>query len=73
MAVTMIPLKSSAVAAIGHDPDANECHVRFKNGGEYIHQNVSAQEFEEFKSAPSAGKHFATYISKKSFKKIGGR
>lgn len=51
-------LLSSTISSIAHDPETGNMEVAFKSGKTYSFQNVSAQQFEEFKLAPSPGKHF---------------
>lgn len=53
----MNPVTSSHIEAIGHDGD--EMRVKFKSGGTYVFKGVKADEFENFKSAKSIGKHFS--------------
>ena len=54
---------SSNVEAIGHDPDAQELHVRFiKSGETYVYYNVEEWVFQEFMNADSKGKYLNNYI-----------
>lgn len=55
-AVTMIPVKSSTIKAIGHD--GTDLHVEFVHGGKYTFHNVPAKLFNEMLKAPSVGKYF---------------
>lgn len=52
------PVNSSTILSVGHDPETNEMEVSFKSGKTYNFRNVSAQQFENFRLAPSPGKHF---------------
>jgi hypothetical protein len=58
-------VKSSAIAAIGHDAETNTLHVRFHSGGTYQYPDVSAAEHAAFANAPSIGRHFAQHILSK--------
>jgi len=55
--VTMIPVKSSAIASIGHDPETNELHVTYSGGGTYVYPDVTADHHAELMKAPSIGAH----------------
>ena len=57
------PVKqSSNVDSIGFDPDTESLEVRFKHGGTYRYEGVSAQKYQELMAAPSVGKHIHTHI-----------
>jgi KTSC domain len=60
--VKMTPVESSAVASIGHDPELNELHVNYKNGGRYIFPDVTADHHTELLKAQSIGKHLNTLV-----------
>lgn len=66
------PVVSSNIQAIGHDPRTNELVVEFKNGSRYSYPNVTTAQFEAFKAAESAGKHFAANIKGLPFTKLEG-
>lgn len=53
----MHEVKSSNIAAIGHDLDIMT--VQFHNGGIYEFKNVTEDEFEEILFAPSVGRAFS--------------
>lgn len=63
---------SSQITEIGHDPKTDTLAVRFKHGGTLYHyQGVSAEKFEQFKSAESVGAFLGKNIKgKHEFKKI---
>lgn len=63
--VDMQPVKSSNVEAIGHDPDTNTLHVRFKGGDLYHYHDVDAEKFAALKAAPSVGSHLHQHIKAK--------
>ena len=65
--IEMIPVESSQIHAISHDPESNTLAIRFKRwNGEisslYHYQNFTAEDFERFRSAESLGKHFGAHI-----------
>lgn len=64
--INMIPVQSSQLAEIGHDPDTNTLAIRFHGKGRpgnlYHYQNVTADDFEALKSAESHGSHFIRNI-----------
>lgn len=66
----MIPVQSSNIKAIGHDP-TGYAFVEFKNGGRYRYGSakrpVSAQIFEAILKAPSKGKAVDQLLKKAGF------
>ena len=54
--VTMLPVSSSNVAAIGYDPVDMTIYVRFKSGATYGYPGQPPGRFTAFKNAPSKGK-----------------
>ncbi len=60
----MIPVESSQVAAIGHDPRRNEMKVQFHSGGTYLYRNVTTAEFEALRKAESIGSQFSRTFKK---------
>lgn len=63
MGITLTPVESSQLAAIGHDPATNTLAVRFKAKGDapgnlYHYQNFTDKDFEDFQKAESKGSHF---------------
>jgi hypothetical protein len=57
-----IPVTSSSIASIGHDPTTNTLHVEFKNGRVYAYADVSAAHHAALLSAESIGAHFGKHI-----------
>ncbi len=55
--MTLTPVKSSAVSAVGYDPATKTMHVQFVSGGTYEYTGVPADVHAAFVSAPSIGKH----------------
>ena len=65
--IALEEVKSSQIAAIGHDPQTSTLAIRFKNWkGEptslYCYDNVSAEDYQAFKTAESVSKHFSKHI-----------
>ncbi len=64
--ITMIPVQSSQIHAIGYDPETGTMQVQFLRGsGEqrgpgalYQYTGVSAEDFAAFEKAESKGSHF---------------
>lgn len=55
--VNLVAVASSNIAAIGHDAETSELHVKFKNGGVYAYRGISAAQHAELMAAPSIGAH----------------
>ena len=49
------PVSSGHIESIGYDPDQELMVVRFKSGDEYAYNNVSFDQFESIREAPSVG------------------
>lgn len=64
--ITMQPVESSQIAAIGHHAESNTLAIEFtaKNGpgSVYHYQNFTAEQFAAFAGAESVGKHFYAHI-----------
>ncbi|MCC6800438.1 MAG: KTSC domain-containing protein [Anaerolineae bacterium] len=60
--LTMAPVESSQIAAIGYDAATLTLGVTFKQGGHYRYAGVQPEDFEAFRQAPSAGRHFDKFI-----------
>jgi hypothetical protein len=58
-------VKSSNIAAIGHDEATNTLAVKFSSGHAYHYPGVSKAEAEALKGAKSIGSHFAQHIRPK--------
>jgi KTSC domain len=52
------PVESSAISAVGHDPQTNTLRVEFSSGGVYDIANVSAQEHQSLTEAASPGSFY---------------
>ena len=66
-----IPVKSSNIKSIGHDPDTGIMHVEFSSGDIYEYAGITAQEHRMLLTANSVGTHFHQNIrGKKTGRKI---
>ena len=57
-----VPVHSTMIAEIGHDPYTNILEVRFHNGRIYHHFMVPRYEYEALMSAESIGAYFNRVI-----------
>jgi len=57
-----LPIVSSNLSAIGHDPRMMVLEVEFKNGSVYQYSGVSSSVYDALVSADSHGNYFNTYI-----------
>jgi len=53
----MQPVESSNVAEIGHDPETQKLHIRFKDGSLHEYSDVPAETHEELMMADSKGRY----------------
>lgn len=59
----MHPLDSSLIAAVGHDAEKLELHVRFvRSGATYVYYDVEAEILQNLINAASSGRYFNTLI-----------
>jgi hypothetical protein len=58
----MIPVESSAIEAIGYEPDREELYVLFLSSETYIYHGVSPEAFDGIMNAESKGTHLNTII-----------
>lgn len=61
----LIPVTSSNIEAIGHDPATNELYVKFKTGATHIFAGVTADQHDAMRDAESVGKHFHAHVKGK--------
>lgn len=52
----VVPKESSVVESHTYNPEAQELRVKTKNGGEYIHGDVTPEQAQKFAAAESKGK-----------------
>lgn len=64
--VDLAAVKSSNIAAVGHDPQSSELHIEFKNGGKYVYHGISADQHAALLKAPSIGSHLHKHIKPKA-------
>jgi len=58
----MIAVRSSAISAIGHDPETLRMRVRFRDSGTYDFCGVPEHVFLRFLQAPSKGRYYHRHI-----------
>jgi hypothetical protein len=57
-----IPVKSSQIASIAHDPETNTMEVIFNGGSHYRYEGVSPEVFSYVRDAESVGNAFGRHI-----------
>lgn len=62
---SMTAVTSSHIAAVGHDAARNDLHVRFKDSGHYVYENVPAELHRHLLQAESVGGFFARFVKGK--------
>ncbi len=69
--ITLAPVESKRVGAIGYDPTTKTLAVQFKAGARaiYHYPGVEPETFEEFKAAKSLGTYFGQNLQKLPFEK----
>lgn len=65
MAVEMMPVRSSNIASVGHDPETMELHVTFHSGQTYVYSGVDAAAAQDLTTNPSPGSYFARWVKGK--------
>lgn len=60
--MTMLPVDSDWIAAIGYDPATLTIHVELKKGGRYHVGGASQADFDNFAASESKGRHFNNHI-----------
>lgn len=63
--ITMTPVKSSNIDAIGYDEATGNLQVKFTHGGHYMYHGVHRSLFQQLTKAPSIGSFFHTHIKGK--------
>jgi len=58
----MIPVDSSNVELVGHDPAQQELYVQFLDGSTYVYSNVDDETFQEVLGAASVGSYLNRVI-----------
>lgn len=60
--MNMIPVRSTAISAIGYDADAMRMVIRFTSGDSYTFCRVPAHVFEAFLASSSKGRYYDSRI-----------
>jgi len=58
----MIPVRSSAIFAIGYDPTSGRMKIRFNQGHTYDFCRVPEHVFEAFLNSSSKGRYYDLHI-----------
>ena len=69
MQITMTPVKSSNIKAVGYDTPSKTMRVEFLNGAHFDYHDVPADAHTACLKAESVGSHFAKHIRPK-FKSV---
>jgi hypothetical protein len=59
------PVKSSAIASMGHDAPTQTLEVTYRRGETYRYSGISPQEHQSLLSAPSKGKALNTLLKRR--------
>lgn len=60
--MTMEPVESGAIKAVGYDPATQTLTVQFKNGGVYEYGGVPVHKYWALMASDSKGQHFMRHI-----------
>jgi hypothetical protein len=60
--MTSRPLRSSAIAAAGYDPDTRRMEIEFTSGSTYTFESVPPEVYEGLLASSSPGRYFAQNI-----------
>jgi hypothetical protein len=63
--MTLEPVQSSNIKAIGYEPATSTLAVQFHSGTTHEYAGVTPAEHAAFMAAPSKGKHFHKHIRAK--------
>ena len=68
--ISLSPVESSQVQAVGYDPLTNTLAVKFKRGdAAYHYPGVTPEQHQAFLKAESIGRHFDQHIRPLAFRK----
>ena len=62
MAIELVSVSSSMIAAVGYDAPTQVLDVQFNNGDTYSYDMVPENVYQGFFTAPSAGQYFRNYV-----------
>lgn len=65
-----LPVKSSNIKSIGHDPETNKLHVEFNSGKVFEYDGVTAEDHSSLMACESIGKGFQNIKGRCAFKCI---
>ena len=55
-------VSSSAIRAVGYDPESERLEVEFRSGAVYEYRNVPSKVYRSLMSAPSKGRFLSRHI-----------
>lgn len=58
----MIPVRSSAISAVGYNPDTQQLRIKFKDGGTYNFCRVPPSIADGFLTSSSKGSYYDRHI-----------
>jgi hypothetical protein len=69
----MVPLgRSRHLVTIGYDPATKRMRIGFVSGAVYEYPDITAEEVEALRAAPSVGAHFARHHRHRASTKVEG-
>ncbi|WP_341893755.1 KTSC domain-containing protein [Ferrovibrio terrae] len=68
--LVMNPVKSSNLSAVGYDPESKTMRVEFNGGARHDYSGITPEQFTDFMSAESKGKHFHKNFRSRSSKPV---
>ena len=60
--MTFQPLRSTAIASAGYDPETRTLEIEFVNGRSYTHEDVDPQTYEALLRSASPGRFYSDNI-----------
>jgi hypothetical protein len=63
----MHPVESSAIEAIGYDPEKRELHIQYAETGLYVYYDVDQATFDGLCAAASKGSYLNRAIKPRSY------
>jgi hypothetical protein len=58
----MVPVASSALSAVGYDPERQVLRVEFRSRAMHEYEGVGPAKYQAVLGAPSLGRHFRKHI-----------
>lgn len=65
-------MPSAAIRSYSYDPERRELRIRYRPRGEYVYEDVPAEEYAALQAALSKGAHVNTMIKPRyRFRRVG--